>query len=52
MGFGFSPSDFIALPTFAWTLYKTCCDAGDDFKRIKEEVSSLLIVLRETQNIY
>lgn len=48
MSFGFSLSDFITVPTFAWNVYKACKDSSDDFKNISTEVVSLHIVLKET----
>ena len=50
MSIGVSPSDFITIPTFAWTVYKACKESSDDFKHISTEVASLHIVLKETRD--
>jgi hypothetical protein len=34
---------------FAWDLYKSCKDSSDEFKRISQEVASLHVVLKETE---
>ncbi len=49
MSFGFSVSDFVTVPTFAWTVYKSCKESSDDFRNISTEVASLHVVLKETE---
>jgi hypothetical protein len=50
MSFGFSIGDFCTLPALAWNVYRSCRDAGDDFKSISQEVEALKIVLKETED--
>ena len=47
MSIGFSPSDFIALPQFAWTVYKACRDSTIEFIQLAGEVQSMHAVLSE-----
>ena len=47
MSFGLSASDCIALPSFAWQVYKTCRDSSSDFSELSSEVVSLHAVLCE-----
>ena len=47
MSFGLSASDFIALPSFAWQVYKSCRDSSGDFRELSSEVASLHAVLCE-----
>ena len=47
MSFGLSASDFIALPSFAWQVYKACRDSADDFTELSSEVASLHAALCE-----
>lgn len=47
MSIGFSASDFIALPQFAWTVYQGCRDSANDFTELASEVQSLHAVLSE-----
>ena len=47
MSFGLSASDCIALPSFAWQVYKTCRDSPDDFTELSSEVASLHAALCE-----
>ena len=47
MSFGLSASDFIALPSFAWQVYKSCRDSSGDFTELSSEVASLHAVLCE-----
>jgi hypothetical protein len=46
MSFGYSVSDFIAVGTLAWSVYKSCKEAPNSFNNIHNEVQSLQIVLR------
>ncbi|MCJ1391369.1 hypothetical protein MMC18_004233 [Xylographa bjoerkii] len=48
MSFGFGVSDFVAVPTLAWQLYKACKDSSDDFKDVADAVASMHIVLKES----
>jgi hypothetical protein len=47
MSFGFSASDFLALPQFAWKVYKACRDSPGDYKELASEVDSMYAVLCE-----
>ena len=47
MSFGLSASDCVALPNFAWQVYKTCRNSSDDFVELSSEVASLHAVLCE-----
>ena len=49
MSFGFSVGDFVAVPTLAWQVYKSCKDSSDDFKAVANDVVSLHIVLKEVE---
>lgn len=51
MSFGFSISDFVTVPTFAWKVYKGCKDASDDFRSLSSAVGALHLVLKETQEL-
>ncbi|KAI9859351.1 MAG: hypothetical protein M1813_006688 [Trichoglossum hirsutum] len=46
MSFGYGVSDFIAVGTLAWSVYKSCKEAPNSFNNIHDEVQSLQIVLR------
>src|SRR5437667_7692142 len=50
MIFGFSPSDFIKVSELAWSVYKACKDAPEEFREIAQELSSVHITLREFQD--
>ena len=52
MSFGLSASDIIALPSFAWQVYKKCRDSSDDFVELSSEVASLHAVLSEVQALF
>ena len=45
MSFGFSISDFITIPQYAWNVYKSCRDSSGEFKALSEEVKTLHTVL-------
>ncbi|KAJ3863593.1 hypothetical protein EV359DRAFT_82217 [Lentinula novae-zelandiae] len=50
MSFGIGIGDVYLVSKFAWTIYKSCKDSGDDFKRLSNEVASLHVVLKETED--
>jgi len=37
MSFGFGVGDFIAVGNLAWTVYRSCKGATDDFKDVTKE---------------
>ena len=47
MSFGLSASDCVALPSFAWQVYKTCRDSPDALTEPSSEVASLHAALCE-----
>ena len=49
MSIGFSASDIIALPQFAWTVYKACRDSATDFTQLAGEVQSMHAALSELE---
>ena len=51
MSIGFSASDRIALPQFAWQVYRTCRDASSEFKDLASDVESMHEVLKEVQTL-
>jgi len=51
MSFGFGVGDFLTVSKLAWTVYKSCKDSVGDFQNISGEVSSLHIVLKETEDL-
>ena len=51
MSIGFSASDCIALPQFAWQVYRTCRDASSEFKDLASDVESMHGVLKEVQTL-
>lgn len=51
MSYGFSISDFITVPQFAWNVYKACRDSSSDFKGLSNEVKTLHTVLSNSTNI-
>lgn len=51
MSFGLSASDLIALPNFAWQVYKKCRESSDDFSELSSEVASLHAVLTELNTL-
>ncbi|KAI5919667.1 hypothetical protein F4810DRAFT_703441 [Camillea tinctor] len=50
MSFGVGFGDLVLASRLAWTVYKACKDSGDNFKRLSGEVSSLHVVLKETED--
>ena len=51
MSVGFSASDCITLPQFAWQVYRTCRDASNEFKDLASDVESMHEVLKEVQTL-
>ncbi|MCJ1249846.1 hypothetical protein MMC30_007072 [Trapelia coarctata] len=51
MSFGFSISDFITVPQYAWNVYKACRDSAEEFKELSNEVKPLHTVLSSSTNI-
>ena len=49
MSVGFSASDCIALPQFAWQVYRACRDASSEFKDLASDVELMREVLKEVQ---
>lgn len=49
MSFGAGAGDIITLSRLAWSIYKTCKESSDDFKRVSTEVASLHVILKETE---
>lgn len=50
MGTAVTIDHLIQVSSLAWTLYKSCKDSSDEFKRISHEVASLHVVLKETED--
>jgi len=50
MSFGVSVGDLIQVGTLSWSLYRGCRDSSDEFKRISQEVASLHVVIKETED--
>jgi hypothetical protein len=48
MNAGYGVGDVIAVSNLAWSVYKSCKDAPQEFKKISRDVSSLHVVLKET----
>ncbi len=51
MSIGFSASDCIALPQFAWQVYRTCRDASSEFKGLASDVEAMHEVLKDVQTL-
>ncbi|KAI9815929.1 MAG: hypothetical protein M1827_001921 [Pycnora praestabilis] len=51
MSFGISVSDFFALSQYAWTVYKSCRDAPEEFKAVSEELASMRAVLKGIEEV-
>jgi hypothetical protein len=51
MNAGYGVGDVIAVSTFAWSVYKSCKDAPQQFHEISGEVSRLHIILKETGEV-
>lgn len=52
MSFGVSVGDFTVLGQLAWKLYRTCKDAPESFQDTSQEVLSLFVILKESEEIY
>ena len=50
MSFGFSVGDFAAAVSLAWSLYKQCKGASEEFREVSEDVGSLLNIIGEIQD--
>ncbi|KAI1101713.1 hypothetical protein F4804DRAFT_290466 [Jackrogersella minutella] len=50
MSFGVGFGDLVLASKLAWTVYKACKDSGENFKRLSNEVASLHVVLKETED--
>jgi hypothetical protein len=44
-----SIADFIAIPAYAWKVYRACKSSSEEFISVAAEVASLHIVLKETE---
>jgi hypothetical protein len=51
MSFGYGVSDFVGISTLAWNVYKSCRDAPQSFGNVASEVSSLVVVLKEAEEM-
>jgi hypothetical protein len=49
MSFGYGVGDFLAVTQLAWNVYTGCKEAPKHFQDISSEVSSLHIILKETE---
>lgn len=49
MSFGFAVGDFLAVSTFAWTLYRSCKGASGEFEEISREIISLHTCIKELE---
>jgi hypothetical protein len=49
MNVGFSIFDFVAVPAYAWRVYRACRSSSEEFKSVAAEVASLHVVLKETE---
>jgi hypothetical protein len=47
MSFGFSIGDFITVPAFAWSIYKSCKNSSEHFQGLTKDVCQLHTVLKE-----
>ena len=50
MSLGLGLCDFVAIPAYAWKVYKACKSSSEEFNNVATEVASLHIVLKETQD--
>jgi hypothetical protein len=41
--------DFVAIPGYAWKVYRACRSSSEEFNNVATEVASLHVVLKETQ---
>jgi hypothetical protein len=51
MSFSVSTADVVCISTLAWNIYKSCKESSDEFKRVSTEVSSLHVILKETEEL-
>jgi hypothetical protein len=51
MSFGYSVGDIVTIGTLAWKVYKSCKDAPESFANITSEVQSLIVILKEAEEI-
>ena len=51
MNAGYGVGDIIAVYNLAWSVYKSCRDAPQDFRIISGEVNRLHTVLKETRDV-
>lgn len=51
MSFGTGIGDVISISTLAWKVFKSCKDSSEDFRNLSNEVVSLHVVLKETQEL-
>ena len=51
MSFGVSLSDFIALPEFAWRVYKACRDSASEFAGLSNEILLFHNALSEVNSL-
>jgi hypothetical protein len=50
MSFGVGLGDVFQVVKLAWDVYKACKESSEDFKRLSNEVASLHVVLKETED--
>jgi hypothetical protein len=51
MSFGYGVGDVMAVATLAWNIYRVCKDSPNDFRNVSNEVLSLHLVLKETDEL-
>ena len=49
MSFGFAVGDFLAVSSFAWTLYRSCKGASGEFEEVSREVITLHTGIKELE---
>lgn len=49
MSFGFAVGDFLAVSSFAWTLYRSCKGASVEFEEVSREIISLHTCIKELE---
>lgn len=50
MSFGVGLGDLLQITRLAWDIYKACRESSEDFRRLSQEVASLHVVLKETED--
>jgi chromosome segregation ATPase len=50
MSFGVGLGDLLHITKVAWDIYKACKESSEDFRRLSQEVASLHVVLKETED--